>query len=440
LPTRDILIAAAMHGSMAMMKTYGGLLQDPTFLALTKLNSGQPTSSPAQGAAGGLSPVRSVLPGLPSSTDERILSQAGPGGQSLASPLESLIPDPAVYKFETGTGYEIRPVISPDGQAVVFHFNYMYSTNIREPVRADEKHLGRVKQHYIDTDVQLGNYELREISKYVVALKAARTGKGVPLLQDIPGVGVLFHPLPSAESSLQENIILGQATIFPTLFDLMGLRWAPAIADLDALRTRNEEFVVRQRHRDLENRVYDFATSKVDDFLRIPPAERRTDLYRSQETIPYVHPNGYSGPGLNLRDSHLREGYDPQHTYPESHAVPGTSPDGVPVPGFPRMQPGGPALGDPFQGTRPGGDCTIPPSGPVTPGIGTITPVLPAPSDPWRSAPPPTELPRPDGDRKPEDYIPLPPPRSTIPTRPSGTENTDQAGPRLELFQAPPTE
>ena len=111
---------------------------------------------------------------------------------------------------------------------MVFHFKYLYSTNVREPVRADEKHLGRIKQHFIDTDVQLGNYELREISRYVVALKAARTGRGgVPLLQDIPGLGVLFRPLPSAESSLQENIIMGQATIFPTLFDLMGLALGP---------------------------------------------------------------------------------------------------------------------------------------------------------------------------------------------------------------------
>ena len=44
LPHRDILIAEALNGSKAMIQTYGGLLQDPTFLALTKLNSGQPTS------------------------------------------------------------------------------------------------------------------------------------------------------------------------------------------------------------------------------------------------------------------------------------------------------------------------------------------------------------------------------------------------------------
>src|SRR5262249_23462448 len=171
--------------------------------------------------------------------------------------------------FETGTGYEIRPVISPDGQSVVFHFNYMYTTNVREPVRADEKHLGRVKRHFIDTDVQLGNYELREVSRYQVALKASRTSRGVPLFEDIPIVGILFRPLPSAESSLQENIVLAQGTVFPTLFDLMGLRWAPAVADLDTLRLRDEDFTVRARNRDLYNHVFDISSSSVDESLRI---------------------------------------------------------------------------------------------------------------------------------------------------------------------------
>jgi hypothetical protein len=386
LPKRDILISEAMNGSLAMMQTYGALLQDPTFLALTKLRSGQPTSSPVQGAAGGLSPVRNVLPGLPSSTDERVLSQAGPGERRLASPLEALIPDPAIYKFETGTGYEIRPVISPDGQSVVFHFQYMYTTNIREPVRADEKHLGRVKRHFIDTDVQLGNYELREISRYVVALKASRTSRGVPLLQDIPGVGVLFRPLPSAESSLQENVILGQAVVFPTLFDLMGLRWAPAVSDLDTLRSRNAEFAVRMRRRDLENHVYDFATSKVDEFLRIPPAERRTDLYRTQETIPYTHPSGYRGPGLNLRDGQLREGYDPRPYFPETRFVPGESREGVPgQPGNPGLIPGGPFPSPPGAGFPPAGPLDQPPPGldPHLPGPhGAGWPAWPVPGQP----------------------------------------------------------
>ncbi|MFN0054897.1 MAG: hypothetical protein ACKV0T_22225 [Planctomycetales bacterium] len=355
LPKRDILINEAFKSTKALYDDYGALLQDPTFLSLSKLNSGQPTSSPV-GGAGGSSPVRDVLPGLPSQTNEKVLGQPGPGNKQFGSALEALIPDPAIYKFETGTGYEIRPVVQPDGQAVVFHFNYMYTTNIREPVRADEKHLGRVKRHFIDTDVQLSNFELREVSRYQVALKASRTARGVPLLEDVPGLGILFRPLPQAESSLQQNLILSQATIFPTLFDLMGLRWAPAIADLDPLHLWNDDFIVRSRKRDLSNRVYDISSGKVDEFMRTPLGERRTDLYRSQETIPGVHPNGYRGRGVNLRDSRMQEGYNPGEAYPDTQFVPENDSEGAAPangPRGPRLAPDGiDEIGEPLSQRR----------------------------------------------------------------------------------------
>ncbi|MDG1894871.1 MAG: hypothetical protein P8J37_08185 [Fuerstiella sp.] len=276
-------------------------------------------------AFGGLGPspsVQEVLPGLPSGTDAQFMSSAQNNVPRVGSNLEALIPDPAIYKFETGTGYEVRPVIQPDGQSVVFHIDYTYTTNVREPVRADEKHLGRVNRHFINTDVVSGNYELRELSTYRVGLKASRTSRGVPLLEDVPGLGVLFRPLPSEESSLQENIILSQTVIYPTPFDLMGLRWAPAVADLDTLSLREREFVTRNREKCLQNKVFDYSSLQVDEFMRIPDAERRGDLYRTQESIPQVHPNGYNGSGLNIRNGLLQEGYAPERFHPQSQYIP----------------------------------------------------------------------------------------------------------------------
>jgi hypothetical protein len=119
--------------------------------------------------------------------------------------------------------------------------------------------------------------------------------------------------------------VLGQSTIFPTLFDLMGLRWAPAVADLDTLRLRNSDYIVRGRYRDVQNRVFDISSGQVDEFLQIPPSERRSDLYRSQESIPDVHPNGYRGPGLDYQNSRMREGYDPTVTNPQRGAIPSES-------------------------------------------------------------------------------------------------------------------
>ncbi|MEZ6088460.1 MAG: hypothetical protein R3C05_10625 [Pirellulaceae bacterium] len=328
LPKRDILIKEGLDAALAIYNDVGALVNDPNLLALASSQSGNSAADIGAGAAGGLSSVRNVLPGLSSQTEEGILAQNAGSRPRFESNVEKLIPDPAIYKFETGTGFEIRPVIEPDGQAVVIDFNYMYTTNVREPVRADEKHLGRVKRHFIDTDVQLSNFELREVSRYVVALKAERSGQGVPLLEDLPLVGFLWRPVTEREKSLQQNIIMAQATIFPTLFDLMGLRWAPAVADLDPLRLSNREFIVRGRHKFLENRVYDVSSSRVDEFLRVPESERRSDLYRSQSTIPSVHPNGYRGPGLDLRDSELREGYQPERAYPNSEYVPDESNEG----------------------------------------------------------------------------------------------------------------
>src|SRR5207244_7065 len=87
LPKRDILVKEAFKGTKALFDEYGALLQDPTFLALSKLNSGLPTSSQASSAAGG-SAVRNVLPGLPSQTDEQLLVQPGPGGKQFGAALD----------------------------------------------------------------------------------------------------------------------------------------------------------------------------------------------------------------------------------------------------------------------------------------------------------------------------------------------------------------
>ncbi len=403
LPKRDILLTEGFKSAKALVDEYGALMSDPSFLSLAKMYSGNPVSMMQQGG-GGLASVRNVLPGLSSSPDEKIMAQAGPGRKEFGSSLEALIPDPAIYKFETGTGYEIRPVLSPDGQAVVFNFDYMYTTDVREPVRADEKHLGRVKRHFVHTDVQLSNFELREVSKYMVAIKVARTGKGVQLLQDIPGVGVLFRPLPSAGASLQQNLIYSQATIFPTLFDLMGLRYAPAVADLDPLADRMSEYAARYRRLDLEQRVYDIGASRVDDALRTPYGERRYDLYRPQIPLPFVHPNGYYGMGLRMRDGYLREGYDPSEQFRESQFNPNISGESRP---------------QPYDYRAPYGPAQLPPY--------NVLPSYPL-GDPRQSYP----LPNP----KPFDGNPLPKPKE-VPKDKMGAVRPNATGPTDAMLRDP---
>lgn len=232
LPKRDILIKEAMDGAKALALEYGNLMKDGTFLAGTSMLAG----TPPEGIAGNNAPIQG-LPGLNNS-------------QEFGSELQKLIPEPAIYKFETGTGFAVQPVIQPDGNSIVYGFDYMYSTQVREPVRADEKHLGRVKRHFVRTDVQTSSYELREISRYTVALKASRTDRGVPLFEDIPLIGAAFRPLPSEESSLQTNIILGSSTIYPTVYDLMGLRWSQHVDQMssESLKGHKQELLQRRDH------------------------------------------------------------------------------------------------------------------------------------------------------------------------------------------------
>lgn len=334
LPKRDIMITEAMGGAKAIVNEYGALLQDPTFLSVTGMLSGSPAVGgiaagsavpglPAQGlsAAG----VRNVLPGQSTDATEQLMAQTGGPTRKFGSEFEKLIPDPAVYKIETGTGFEIRPVIQPDGHSIVYDFDYMYTTNVREPVRPDEKHLGRVKRHFIHTEVQTSSFELREISRYQVALKVSRTSRGVPLMEDIPAVGVLFRPLPSAESSLQQNIILGQSTVYPTLFDLMGLRWSKHIVDLDHVGLRDTEHVVRGRNTTIHDFTFDEGSRRVDEFLDIETKDQqlvRPDLYRQQRQASPYHPGGYQYRRLkDERDPTGRE-FDRPDTRPEEFREP----------------------------------------------------------------------------------------------------------------------
>ncbi|MEZ5943700.1 MAG: hypothetical protein R3C18_20080 [Planctomycetaceae bacterium] len=263
LPHRDILLTEAMGGTKALVDEYGNLLKDPTFLAGTSAFAGMPPT----GVVGDDSPITGI-PGLDQNP-------------KFGSELEKLIPDPAIYKFETGTGFEIRPIIQPDGHSIVYTFDYMYSTNVREPVRADEKHLGRIKRHFVHTDVQTSSYELREVSRYTVALKASRTDRGVPLFEDIPGLGVLFRPLPSQESSLQTNIILASSTIYPTVFDLMGLRWSPYVDDLGSTKLVDEKESQRSRREELRTQLFETVRDKVNSRIGIPksrPAVRSMEV------------------------------------------------------------------------------------------------------------------------------------------------------------------
>ncbi|WP_182865377.1 hypothetical protein [Stieleria mannarensis] len=289
LPKRQIAIKEAFDAAKALVEDTGALINDPTFLSAFQMMGG--STQPAT--------VKNLVPGQSMSTDQHIMGLVPPQPpqNTPGSALQSLVPEPSIFKLETGTGFQIRPVMQPDGDSAVYDFDYMYTTNIREPVRADEKHIGRVRRHFVHTAVQTGNFELREISRYQVALKVSRTSKGVPLLEDIPVVGVVFRPAPSDDSSLQQNVIFGQTNLYPTLFDLMGLRWAQQVVDLDHLSLIESEHVIRGRQKAMRDFVFGQASERVDDFLDVRNKSARNfrpDLYHEQTMTSPYHPRGYT--------------------------------------------------------------------------------------------------------------------------------------------------
>lgn len=294
LPHRDILYKEALEGAQAIMQEYGTLTQDGTFLAAAGALGGQP----AAGLPDSQSPMQQI-PGLSTGVQPQF-----------GSALEKLIPDPSVYKFETGVGFEIRPVIQPDGHSIVYRLNYMDTTNVREPVRADEKHLGRVKRHFINTDVQTSSYELREVGRYTVAVKASRTSRGVPLFEDIPLIGAAFRPLPSDESSLQESIVLASSVIYPTMYDLMGLRWSPYADDVNSDTLRGEKLDQRYRRHEMREQLLMKTRRIVNGRIGLQsPAHIQEDPVpgvSQRRTVPdyrasNVSTSPYAGAGMGTR-------------------------------------------------------------------------------------------------------------------------------------------
>jgi hypothetical protein len=325
LPNRKLRITEAMQGAKALVDDYGALLNDPTFLAAFQMMGG---GAPAES-------IRKVVPGLKDDPNQQFHAlPAAQSGDRLGASLQGLVPDPSIYSIETGTGWEVKPVIQPDGDSLVYDLNYLYHTELREPVRADEKHLGRIKRHLIHTQVQTSSFEMREVGRYQVALKVSRTGRGVPLLENTPVVGALFRPAPSAESSIQQNILLAKSVIYPTLYDLMGLSWAQHIAELGYDDIRNAGHVSRGRQRIIQQHVFDESSRNVDDFLQIKEdaANFRPDLYREYSTPSPYHPNGYVYPKVKDEQDPTRRGFRLPEARPEPFRT--GAENGSPAPDF----------------------------------------------------------------------------------------------------------
>ncbi|HWD40736.1 MAG TPA: hypothetical protein VG944_17945, partial [Fimbriimonas sp.] len=136
---------------------------------------------------------------------------------------------PGVYGVGTGNIFEVTPVLDPSGQAIRFRFNYLASTQVREPSGVTDPQLNHVEHNSVNTEVMLDNLAIRRVATFQsnaqLGLPASKSGglpifKDLPVLKEIPLLGWFTYRIGGRKPVVQQSIILTQAAIYPTLEDL----------------------------------------------------------------------------------------------------------------------------------------------------------------------------------------------------------------------------
>jgi hypothetical protein len=136
-----------------------------------------------------------------------------------------------IYGITSGSAFQVTPIFDPTGQALRFKFDFVDATLVREPRGTVNPQIPRVQRHTVNTEVQLGNLEIREVSRFEsdskIGLPTTYWG-GLPLLKDIPGV----RPIPligwfvrrkGSNAIAQRSLIFAQTTMSPTIGDILDL-------------------------------------------------------------------------------------------------------------------------------------------------------------------------------------------------------------------------
>ena len=134
-----------------------------------------------------------------------------------------------IYTINSGDLFKVSPVFDPSGQALRFKFDYAATVRVREPDGTVNRLIPRVERHTVNTEVQLSNMEVREISRFEsntqLGMPEQRLG-GIPLIRDLapdlPLVGY-FVKRPEKKGMQQVSLILAQTSMYPTVADIINL-------------------------------------------------------------------------------------------------------------------------------------------------------------------------------------------------------------------------
>ncbi|MCW5869800.1 MAG: hypothetical protein KIS61_21265 [Candidatus Eremiobacteraeota bacterium] len=130
-----------------------------------------------------------------------------------------------IYGLTTGNRFQVRPILDPTGQALRFRFDHISETIVRDPDSTSNPLLNRIERHTANTEVQLSNFEIREVSRFQSNAKLGLPEKrfgGIPILNEIPGIREIpiigwFSRQWGEAAQVQSSLILAQTNIYPTI-------------------------------------------------------------------------------------------------------------------------------------------------------------------------------------------------------------------------------
>jgi hypothetical protein len=214
-----------------------GVMQRTSMLATNRLLARVDPRASAQLAVG---EEQNILQSVQQLAQIFLSTQAaGPLGLLDALNRQPSEAPPEIYGINTGNTFQVTPIFDPSGQALRFKFDFVGMTRIQEPNGTVSRQMPRIERHTVNTEVQLSNLEIREISRFEANSRIGRPTEysgGLPIVRDIPKVRPYLPLLGwfvrkgGKAAVVQQSLIFGQTTMYPTIQDIMDLLTSPVTA------------------------------------------------------------------------------------------------------------------------------------------------------------------------------------------------------------------
>ncbi len=198
---------------------------------LSILKSLAPTQKPTVDESSNNSAAKALIDGAATSA---VMKNNKLGFGTFGALLSSLLDMPKedrgeIYSIGTGGSFKVNPIFNPSGQGITFRLDYAQATNIQEPNGTTQLQSARIDRHTVNTEVQISNLDISEISSFennYMLGRAEKTSGGLPILRDIfPTVPLIgwFTRSPRINPVRQSSLIFAQTAMYPTVGDIMDL-------------------------------------------------------------------------------------------------------------------------------------------------------------------------------------------------------------------------